>query len=343
MRCGRSATTSTAQAAAVVDAALATGEVDGVDDVATALPMAVVPDLVGWPRDQRDNLLPWGGATFDVLGPLNRHALKVAARRAADVAVRPSGRAHARHARGQPRSRRAAGRRRGQAVARRCSPLMVDYIAPSLDTTISAISNALYLFATHPEQWQLLQGRSDADPQRGQRGDPLRVSAAGVLTKGASATPTSRARRSRPGHGSSSSTPRPTATNASGTTPTRSTSAATPPVNSASARARTPAPARAWPGWRRPPCCGPSPSEWSASRSPATADVGDQQHHPPPRAAAAQADRRLTGCAASRTAITAPGSGRGQCDWVQSTGLRAVGGLAWYWWARGWHYALGVT
>ena len=35
--------------------------------------------------------------------------------------------------------------------------LMVDYIAPSLDTTISAISNALYLLATHPEQWELLK------------------------------------------------------------------------------------------------------------------------------------------------------------------------------------------
>jgi len=34
---------------------------------------------------------------------------------------------------------------------------MVDYIAPSLDTTISAISNALYLFGSHPEQWQLLR------------------------------------------------------------------------------------------------------------------------------------------------------------------------------------------
>lgn len=34
---------------------------------------------------------------------------------------------------------------------------MIDYIAPSLDTTISAISNAVYLFASHPEQWRLLE------------------------------------------------------------------------------------------------------------------------------------------------------------------------------------------
>lgn len=38
-----------------------------------------------------------------------------------------------------------------------CAPLMIDYIAPSLDTTISSISSALYLFATHPEQWQILK------------------------------------------------------------------------------------------------------------------------------------------------------------------------------------------
>jgi cytochrome P450 len=34
---------------------------------------------------------------------------------------------------------------------------MIDYMAPSLDTTISSISSALYLFATHPEQWQILK------------------------------------------------------------------------------------------------------------------------------------------------------------------------------------------
>lgn len=34
-----------------------------------------------------------------------------------------------------------------------CPSLMVDYLGPALDTTISAISSALRLFATHPNQW----------------------------------------------------------------------------------------------------------------------------------------------------------------------------------------------
>lgn len=38
-----------------------------------------------------------------------------------------------------------------------CGALMIDYLAPSLDTTLSAIASALHLFATHPDQWALLR------------------------------------------------------------------------------------------------------------------------------------------------------------------------------------------
>ena len=145
------------QAASVIDAAVAKGTIDGVTDVAMALPMAVVPDLVGWPRDQRANLLPWGGATFDVLGPLNKHFLKAV----------PGSVRMLRFARRVVCQRAVIEGSLGHDVLvaaddgklshADCSPLMIDYIAPSLDTTISAISNALYLFATHPEQWQLIR------------------------------------------------------------------------------------------------------------------------------------------------------------------------------------------
>jgi cytochrome P450 len=148
------------QAAAVVDAAVSRGVVDGVSDLATALPMAVVPDLVGWPRDQRNSLLAWGGATFDILGPFNRHAVR----------AMPGIGQMLRFARRVVRQRAVIegslghdvliAADNGQLSHAECSPLMIDYIAPSLDTTISAISNALYLFATHPEQWQMI--RADA-------------------------------------------------------------------------------------------------------------------------------------------------------------------------------------
>jgi cytochrome P450 len=144
-------------AADVVTAAIEREEVDGVDDLASALPHAVVPDLVGWPRDNRANLLPWGAATFDILGPLNKQALKSA--RAALTMLRFARRVV--HERGVIEGSMVhellAAADAGTLAHDECAPLMIDYIAPSLDTTISAISSALYLFATHPEQWQILR------------------------------------------------------------------------------------------------------------------------------------------------------------------------------------------
>jgi cytochrome P450 len=144
-------------AAAVVDAALNKGEIDGVNDLAAALPLAVVPDLIGWPRDQHEHLIEWGGATFDALGPLNWQAIRAI----------PTTFRMLRFARRVVRERTFLDGRmahellnaadQGKLSHAECAALMVDYLAPSIDTTMSAISNALYLFARHPEQWQLLK------------------------------------------------------------------------------------------------------------------------------------------------------------------------------------------
>lgn len=148
------------RAQSIVEDAVRRGSIDAVADLATALPLAFVPDLVGWPTDQREHLLDWAAATFDVLGPLNwqgvkaiprslqmlRFARRIARRRD----VLPGSMAH------DLLSAVDDGTLRFAEVP----PLLVDYIAPSLDTTISAISSAIYLFATHPDQWALLK----ADP-----------------------------------------------------------------------------------------------------------------------------------------------------------------------------------
>jgi cytochrome P450 len=145
------------RAAAIVDAALSKGAVDGVADLAVCLPLAIVPDLVGWPVDGRDQLLDWGAATFDILGPMNKHAkralprsfqmLRFARRVVKQRTILEGSMAH----------EVLLATDAGIVSPVECSALMIDYIAPSLDTTISAISNALHLFATHPEQWQALR------------------------------------------------------------------------------------------------------------------------------------------------------------------------------------------
>lgn len=144
------------QAAEIVDAALARRTVDGVE-VAGALPAAVVPDLVGWPADGREHLLRWGAATFDILGPLNGQAVQAV----------PAGLGMARFAHTVAKQRKVLPGSMGDDLLRaadagelahaECPALMIDYLAPSLDTTLSAIASALHLFATHPGQWQLLK------------------------------------------------------------------------------------------------------------------------------------------------------------------------------------------
>jgi cytochrome P450 len=47
---------------------------------------------------------------------------------------------------------------RGDLSAGERPMVMIDYLGPSLDTTISGLGNAIWLFATHPEQWQRVRG-----------------------------------------------------------------------------------------------------------------------------------------------------------------------------------------
>jgi cytochrome P450 len=135
------------------------GQVDGVADLARALPLQVVPDLVGWPKDEREHLLTWAAATFNVLGPVNGTSLgstssalgmmRFAKRIARTGNVLP----------GSMGDEVIAAANAGVIPRGEASALMIDYLAPSLDTTISAISSALRLFALHPGQWDEI--RSD--------------------------------------------------------------------------------------------------------------------------------------------------------------------------------------
>ena len=46
---------------------------------------------------------------------------------------------------------------RGEITKVQCPVPMTGYLAPSLDTTISVIANAIWLFVTNPDQWDLLR------------------------------------------------------------------------------------------------------------------------------------------------------------------------------------------
>lgn len=148
------------RADAVVAAAVEKEHVDGVGDIAEALPTSFVPDLIGWPQEGRENLLRWAGATFDSLGPVNGQTLRTAP---STIGMMRFARSVVRRGAVQPGSMGAdllEKAESGELQRGECPALMIDYLAPSLDTTISAIASALMLLAEHPDQWAALK----ADP-----------------------------------------------------------------------------------------------------------------------------------------------------------------------------------
>lgn len=136
---------------------------DGIADFARQLPVSVVSHLVGLPEEGRERMLEWASATFDALGPPNARA----------QAAGPGIVAMIQYAVGVERSRLAPtgwaarlfeaaddGRLDKEDVA----GLLVDYIAPSLDTTILGTGHLLHLLGSHPEQYEKVRANPELIP-----------------------------------------------------------------------------------------------------------------------------------------------------------------------------------
>ena len=151
------------------------GTFDGVSDLAWHLPLAVVRQLVGLPDSGRDRMLEWGTAGFNALGPhnarttagrqLRNEMLEYMRTQAVPGKLRPGSWGAQLYEAGE----------RGEIAPERCAREMVNYVGPSLDTTINATSSALWLFAQNPDQWDAL--RSDASLIPGAVTEALRVEA----------------------------------------------------------------------------------------------------------------------------------------------------------------------
>ena len=133
------------------------GSFDAISDLATYLPLRIVRDLVGLGPKGRDKMLTWAGATFEMMGdPRERHddALNGMAdlRQFLDDPDMLSWLSKDGWARRATQQGEAAGMEPANAIR-----LMRDYIAPSLDTTISAIGYGIMLFARNPDQWNKLR------------------------------------------------------------------------------------------------------------------------------------------------------------------------------------------
>jgi cytochrome P450 len=140
-----------AEAEAIVGRLVGRGEFDAARDFSSGLPLEVVADLVGV-RVPAERLLSWGTISFDVLGPLNRRGLRAF----------PSSLGMLAYAQRLDRSRVIPGSwaasvfdaaDRGEIDKTEARNMVIDFIAPSLDTTILASTCMLWLLAENPEAW----------------------------------------------------------------------------------------------------------------------------------------------------------------------------------------------
>jgi cytochrome P450 len=148
----------------LVTSLVARGRFDAVADLARSLPLTVVPDLIGWPIKGRANLLEWGSAAFDFLGPMNKRAQQAVPPTRAMFAFADDVAELSSMLPGSVGAGVIEAARQGELDLDQVPALIVGYLAPSLDTTISAIASAVWLLAQHPAQWAALRANPDLVP-----------------------------------------------------------------------------------------------------------------------------------------------------------------------------------
>ena len=139
-----------------IDSLVGRGRFEGMNELASHLPTQIVAELVGLPPAERAKMVNWSKATFNTIGPFNLRSLRTLPSAASMFAfqrrlkardVEPGTWVHRLfelHDKGELRHSEAIG-------------MVLDYIAPSLDTTIFATGHLLHRLARHPDQWQKLR------------------------------------------------------------------------------------------------------------------------------------------------------------------------------------------
>ncbi len=164
-----------ASADALVDALVERRHFDAAADLAGVFPMQVLPDAVGLPQAGRENLLPYANLNFNAMGPKNAlyDSALAAAGDAPEWVVRQCKRENLAGDGFGMRIFEAYDR--GELELDEAELLVRVFLTAALDTTIYGIGMALYAFATHPAQWNVL--REDATLTRAAFDEVLRFNA----------------------------------------------------------------------------------------------------------------------------------------------------------------------
>jgi cytochrome P450 len=146
----------TQKADALVAGLVEKGSFEAIDALARAFPLEVVADLIGFTGEVRANMLRWGQAAMEVLGPLNQ-------RTAENFPVAGELYAWCSRVTAEDLADGSVGRGIFDAEARGAIPpgtaghIIHQYLGAGVDTTIAAIGNIVALFARHPDQLALVR------------------------------------------------------------------------------------------------------------------------------------------------------------------------------------------
>lgn len=149
-------TTIDAKAQALVGELVAQGSFEAIDALARAFPLEVVADLIGFTGHVRDNMLRWGQAAMQVIGPMNQRTVEnfpiagelyawCAGVTAEDLAPGSVGRGIF------------DAEARGAIPPNTAGHIIHQYLGAGVDSTIAAIGNIVALFGRYPEQFDLVR------------------------------------------------------------------------------------------------------------------------------------------------------------------------------------------
>ncbi|MGN6441421.1 MAG: cytochrome P450 [Arthrobacter sp.] len=142
---------------------VATGSFEAIDSLARAFPLDIVADLIGFGGHVKENMLRWGQAAMQVIGPLNhrtQESFPIAGElygwcssvTAEDLAPGSIGRGIF------------DAETRGDIAGGSAGHIIHQYLGAGVDTTIASIGNIVALFGRHPEQLELVRHNPELVP-----------------------------------------------------------------------------------------------------------------------------------------------------------------------------------
>lgn len=141
----------------------ASGSFEAVDALARAFPIEIVADLIGFSGHVKDNMLRWGQAAMQVIGPLNQRTQEsfpiagelygwCSSVTAEDLTPGSIGRGIF------------DAETRGDIPQGSAGHIIHQYLGAGVDTTIASIGNIIALFGHHPEQFELVRENPELVP-----------------------------------------------------------------------------------------------------------------------------------------------------------------------------------